>query len=163
MTGSVKYSVLLNVGVLFSFIAGVFGGWDAAMQALVMLIVADYTSGVVVAGVFKNSDKSANGGLESKASFKGLIRKGMVLLIILVSTQLDRMLNCNNFVRDAIIYAFCANELISIMENAQCMGIKIPAAFSQLADTLKRKASIANKTEPPTEVINKEEKNEEED
>ena len=50
-----------------------------------ILIGIDYLTGLIVAGVFHKSTKTKNGALESKAGFKGLCRKAVILLIVLMA------------------------------------------------------------------------------
>ena len=82
--------------------------------------------------------------LESKAGWKGLIRKGETLLIVLVACQLDAVIG-GSFVRDAAIIGFSANEAISIVENAGLMGLPIPAAITKAIDILKQRAEMPEK------------------
>ena len=98
----------------------------------------DYITGLMVAGIFNNSEKTKTGALESRAGFKGLCRKGMVLLIVLVACRLDMIIG-SNFVRDATVIAFVTNETISIIENAGLMGIPIPNPIIKAIDVLKSK------------------------
>lgn len=126
-------------GIIGAGVAAAFGGWDAGMRTLVLFMGVDYISGLVVAGVFKRSGKSESGALESRAGFKGLCRKGMVLLMVLVASELDRVLGIN-FTRDAVIMAYVANETISIVENAGLMGIPIPSGIRKAIDILGKKA-----------------------
>ena len=63
-----KTMICTGIGVVGSTVAAAFGGWDAAMITLVSMMVIDYLTGVLVAGVFHNSPKTENGTLESKAS-----------------------------------------------------------------------------------------------
>ena len=134
----VKDVICVISGVVGSAIAALFGGWTAGMATLLIFMAIDYISGLIVAGVFKKSQKSDSGALESHAGWKGLIRKGMVLLIVLIGHQLDLMLGAN-YIRDAVCIAFIVNELISIVENAGLMGIPIPAVITKAIDILKRK------------------------
>lgn len=134
-----KDGILTGVGVVGSFIASLFGGWDAALMTLVIFMAIDYVTGLIVAGVFKASTKSETGALESRAGWKGLCRKGMSLLIVLVAYQLDVVMG-STFIRDAVIIAFIANETISIIENAGLMGIPVPAVIIKAIDVLKSKA-----------------------
>ena len=99
---------------------------------------------LVVAGVFHASPKTKTGALESKAGWKGLIRKGETLLIVLVACQLDAVIG-GSFVRDAAIIGFSANEAISIVENAGLMGLPIPAAITKAIDILKQRAETPEK------------------
>lgn len=129
------------VGLVGSFVAKAFGGWDSALVTLVFFMIVDYISGLVVAGVFHKSKKSENGALESHAGWKGLCKKGMTLLFVLVAYRLDLALGLD-FVRTTVIIGFMANELISIVENAGLMGIKLPAVLSKAIDILTQKADV---------------------
>lgn len=129
------------VGLAGSFVAKAFGGWDSALVTLVFFMIVDYVSGLVVAGVFHKSKKSENGALESHAGWKGLCKKGMTLLFVLIAYRLDLALGLD-FVRTTVIIGFMANELISIVENAGLMGIKLPAVLSKAIDILTQKADV---------------------
>ena len=139
----IKMAVCTATGVVGSVIASAFGGWDAAMITLVSMMVIDYLTGVLVAGVFHNSPKTENGTLESKAGWKGLCRKGMTLLIVLVAARLDIILG-TGFIRDAVIIGYIANETISIIENAGLMGVPIPEAIKKAIEVLQQKGSEDN-------------------
>lgn len=134
-----KSTIITVIGAIGSFIAGMFGGWDAAMTTLLIFMLIDYVSGLIVAGVFHNSGKSENGALESKAGWKGLFRKGMTLLIVLIACRLDILIGAD-YIRDAVCIAFIANETISIIENAGLMGVPIPAVITNAIEVLKKKS-----------------------
>ncbi len=114
------------------------GGTDAALFTLVILMCVDYISGILVAGVFKNSPKTENGALESKTGFKGLVKKGMCLLIVIVAARLDILME-THYIRSAVITGFSLNELISIVENAGLMGIPLPKPLLNAIELLKKK------------------------
>ena len=133
-----KTMICTGIGIVGSTVAAAFGGWDAAMITLVSMMVIDYLTGVLVAAVFHNSPKTQNGTLESKAGWKGLCRKGVTLLIVLVATRLDIILG-TGFIRDAVIIGYIANEVISIIENAGLMGVPIPAAIEKAIEVLQSK------------------------
>lgn len=101
-------------------------------------------TGLIVAGVFHNSNKTENGSLESLAGWKGLCRKGVTLLIVLVGCRLDLVMG-SNFIRDAVVIAFIANETISIVENAGLMGVPIPSVIVKAIEVLKKKAESEDK------------------
>ena len=71
-----KDYVCFAIGAIGSMIASLFGGWDASLQTLVIFMAIDYITGLIVAGVFHASPKTETGTLESRAGWKGLIRKG---------------------------------------------------------------------------------------
>ncbi len=135
---TVKLGFLSIVGAVGAFISSLFGGWDAALTTLVIFMAIDYIAGLIVAGVFHNSGKSENGALESRAGWKGLCRKGMTLLIVLVAVRLDLAIG-THFIKDAVVIAYIVNEALSIIENAGLMGLPIPSAVKKAIDVLQKK------------------------
>lgn len=141
-----KDGICTAIGVVGSVIASLFGGWDAALVTLVIFMAIDYVTGLLVAAVFHNSGKTENGALESRAGWKGLCRKCITLLMVLVATRLD-LVTGTNFIRDAVVIAFIANETISIVENAGLMGINIPPAITSAIEVLKKKSDSVDNTD----------------
>lgn len=135
MKANILYS---TVGVAGGFVAAMFGGWSDDLITLIVFMSIDYATGLIVAGVFKKSKKSESGALESRAGFKGLCRKGVALLIVLVAVRLDIVMH-TSYIKDAVIIAFIANESISIIENAGLMGIPVPNVIAKAIDVLKEK------------------------
>lgn len=129
----------MALGVAGSVIASIFGGFDAGLITLMIFMGIDYLTGLIVAGVFHKSQKSETGSLESRAGWKGLCRKGVTLLIVIVACRLD-VVTGSTFIRDAVIIAFIANETISIIENAGLMGVPIPAVITKAIEILKTKS-----------------------
>lgn len=134
-----KNAICTTAGAIGGVIASLFGGWDAGLATLVMFMAIDYVSGLVVAGVFHNSKKTASGALESKAGWKGLCRKGMSLLFVLIAYRLDLAIG-SNYIRDAVIIGFIVNETISIVENAGLMGVPLPKVINKAIDILTSKS-----------------------
>ena len=135
-----KESIFVTIiGVIGGAISTVFGGWSASMTTLLIFMGIDYITGLIVAGVFNNSPKTNSGALESRAGWKGLFRKCVTLLMVLIACRLDMVLN-TTFIRDCVVIAYIANETISIIENAGLMGIPIPSVIVKAIDVLKSKA-----------------------
>lgn len=133
-----KEYICTLIGAVGSAIASAFGGWDASFSTLLIFMAIDYMTGLLVAGVFHASPKSENGALESKAGFKGLVRKGLILVIILVACRLDLLLGVN-YIRDAACIAFIINELISMIENFGLMGVPFPETVKNAVELLQKK------------------------
>ena len=133
-----KDAICSVIGAIGAAIASAFGGWSAGMTTLVIFMAIDYITGLVVAAVFKNSPKTETGTLSSAACLKGLIRKGMMLLIVLIACRLDMLIG-TNYIRDAVIIAFCSSELLSLVENAGLMGVPIPSVITKAIDILQHK------------------------
>ena len=132
------------VGLIGGAISSLYGGWDAALQTLIICMAVDYITGLIVAGVFHASPKTKTGTLESRAGWKGLCRKGMSLLIVLVACRLDAVMG-SSFVRDAVVIGFIANETLSIIENAGLMGVPIPKVLARAVDILKQRSEEEQK------------------
>lgn len=141
-----KEGICTGIGVVGSLIASAFGGWDAALITLILFMAIDYVSGLLVAGVFHNSKKTETGTLESRAGWKGLCRKGMTLLFVLIAYRLDLAIGVD-YIKNAVIIGFMANELISIVENAGLMGLPLPAVISKAIDVLTKQAERGDKNE----------------
>ncbi len=133
-----KQGICTGIGVVGGFIASLFGGWDIGLITLIIFMAIDYVSGIVVAGVFHNSKKTDTGTLESRAGWKGLCRKCMTLLFVLIAYRLDLVIG-SNYIRDAVIIGFIANETISIIENAGLMGLPLPETITKAIDVLTSK------------------------
>ena len=134
-----KEAICTGIGAVGGAIAAAFGGWDAALATLLIFMAVDYISGLIVAGVFHNSKKTESGTLESRAGWKGLCRKAVTLLFVLIAYRLDLVIGVN-YIRDAVIIGFIANELISIVENAGLMGVPLPAVIQNAIDILTKKS-----------------------
>lgn len=134
-----KQLICTTIGMAGSFIASLFGGWDTGLATLIIFMAVDYLSGLAVAGVFKKSSKTETGALESKTCWKGLCRKCMTLVFVLIAYRLDLVIG-TNYIRDTVIIAFIANELISIVENAGLMGLPLPQVIVRAIDILQKKA-----------------------
>lgn len=124
-------------GMVGGAFAWAFGGWNAAMAALLVCMGVDYISGSVVALVFHNSPKSETGSYLSSYGLKGLCKKGLMLLFVLVAVQIDRVLGVD-YTRDAVCIGFCVNEILSIIENLGLAGIPMPQAVTDALEQLKK-------------------------
>lgn len=138
-----RESICAAIGIVGGWIASMLGGWDSALVTLLIFMAVDYVTGLIVAGVFHKSQKSASGALESRAGWKGLCRKGATLLVVLVAYRLDVTIG-SDYIRNAVIIAFIANETISIVENAGLMGVPIPAVITRAIEMLKEKGDTEN-------------------
>lgn len=139
-----KQTILTILGILGGTVASFFGGWDDAVITLIIFMAIDYISGLVVAGIFHKSKKTQSGALESRAGLKGLIRKGMMLLIVLIAYRVDITMH-TTIAKDAAVIGFIANELISIVENCGLMGIPLPEKLTNAIDVLKKSTEIEPK------------------
>lgn len=126
-----------TVAVVATFFTYLFGGWDVAIGILIVFMCLDYATGVIVA--------YQNNLLNSEVGFKGLVKKFMILVILIVAVMLDRLMNTGTWVfRTLVCYFYIANEGISLLENVSNLGVKIP-------DKLKEALVQLNKDESEEE------------
>lgn len=151
-----KNYICTAAGVIGAAIANIFGGWSAAMTTLIIFMAIDYITGLLVAGVFKASKKSATGGLESHAGFKGLCRKGVILIFVLIGARIDLLIG-TSYLKDAVCIGFILNEVISIVENAGLMGIPLPSAVMAAVELLRQKSGEDVEEADNKEITGKEE------
>lgn len=130
-----KNVILSVVGTLGSCIAAALGGWDSAIIALTSFMLIDYITGWILAVVFKKSHKTESGGYSSAIGLKGVCKKVMILLLVVVANLLDRQMGAS-YIRDGVCIAFMANEVMSIVENAGLMGLPIPKVITDALDVL---------------------------
>lgn len=133
-----KLFLMTIAGVLGGTIGTLLGGLDNILTSLLIFMVIDYITGLVVAAVFHESTKSKTGALSSEVCFKGLIKKIMVLLVVIVAVRLDSLVN-TNYIRDGVCIAFIVNEVISIIENIGLMGVPVPSIISEAIELLNKK------------------------
>lgn len=138
----IKEILTACVGALGGWLSWLYGGFSDAMLVLVVFMALDYATGLIVAGVFHKSSKSESGALESKAGWKGLCRKGVTLMIVMMAALLDRVLG-TSYIKDAVIVGYIFNEGLSILENAALMGVPYPKALKSALDLLNKKSEGA--------------------
>lgn len=131
-------------GIGGAIISTLYGGWSSAMTTLVIFMGIDYLTGIICAVIFKKSKKSDGGGLESGAAWKGLCKKCVTLLLVLMAYRLDIEAK-TSFIKDAVCIAFIVSEGISILENAVLMGLIIPKPLRDALDLLKSKSDGGDK------------------
>ena len=113
-------------------IASVLGGWDWILTVFLCFMAVDYLSGIAV-GAMGKSLKSDNGGLSSKVGVQGLLRKGLMIMVVLLAALLDRAAGTGTtVVRDLVCWFYIANEGISIMENLTIAGVPFPKKLQEM-------------------------------
>ena len=122
------------IGIVGSIIAQSLGGWDSAVLTLIIFMSIDFATGLAGAVFWNKSKKSENGALSSKACWQGIIKKLCTVLLVVCAHYADVLLGCD-YIRNAVVIAFCASELISICENAALMGV-MPAPVKKIFDKI---------------------------
>lgn len=124
------------VAVLGAIVTFLLGGWSPLLQVLVIFIAIDYVLGVMVAFAY--------GELSSAVGFKGIAKKVVILTLVAVAYAIDTIMGDNTFTRDAVIFFYIANELISILETAGKTNLPIPKVLRKAVETLHSKGDGSN-------------------
>lgn len=107
-----------------------FGRWDIALSVLVSFMLIDFLTGLLRGYI--------TGNLSSSTGFKGIAKKSVILIVLIVSVLLDRLINDGIWVfRTLICYFYIANEGISILENCTALGLPVPSRLSEALEQLK--------------------------
>lgn len=109
-----------------------FGGWSALLNILLVFVVLDYLTGVAAA--------AKEGKLKSNIGLWGIARKIIIFAIVAVAHLVDQALGGNHLFRDAAIFFYLANELLSLIENAGRLDAPIPPGLRQAVEVLKGKS-----------------------
>ena len=132
-------SILKAAAAVGGFIYGLYGGGDTLLTVLLCCMSIDYILGVIVA-VLGKSTKTESGGLNSKAGFAGLLKKGVILLAVLLAALLDLAIGAEaHAFRTMACMFYLSNEGISILENAALAGVPFPAAIKTALEQLTQK------------------------
>ena len=120
------------LAALGGFLGWFLGGFDGFLYALVALMVADYITGVMCAIV----DKS----LSSEVGFRGIFKKVLIFILVGIGHIIDaHLIGDGSVLRTAIIFFYCSNEGVSMLENASRLGLPIPEKLKDVLAQLHNK------------------------
>ena len=132
-----KYIINIFAGSLSIIIDFLFGGFTMVLQVLLTFMILDYITGLLTA-ISSKSRKTTSGKLSSKAGFKGLCKKFVILLICAVAFQLDKIMGAKNMIYIGVVCFYCSNEVLSIIENAIVLNIPIPNKLKNVIEDLRK-------------------------
>lgn len=113
-------TIVATIGTLFAWL---FGEWDLMFKVLASFMVIDYVTGIIVAFIENTVD--------SKVGFKGILKKVLMLILLIVSVLLDRLLGTEWLFRTATAYFLIGNEGLSILENIAKTGLPLPEKLKE--------------------------------
>ena len=114
-----------------------FGSLTLSMKILFIMMVIDYATGLMT-GYFNKSLKTESGGLNSKVGFKGLAKKMAIIIYVIISHQMDCLLNIE-YCQNLTCLFFISNEILSIAENTSLLGVELPTPIQKCLDVLNKK------------------------
>lgn len=126
-----KHLISDILSVILTTTVYLLGGFDIALQSLIIVIIIDYLTGI--ASAIYNKE------LSSKTGFKGIIKKFCFLLVVALSVVIDNLLGSSGLIRSLVIYFFVANDGLSIIENMAEMKVKLPQKLIDSLEQIKKK------------------------
>ncbi len=122
------------MGVIVGYLLG---GIDGFLYALITLMVLDYITGLMVA---VNEKK-----LCSSIGFKGIMKKCTMLFMVVLGNMVDmNLLQDGNIARTAVIFFYLSNEGISLIENADVLGVPVPKKLITLLKQFEDESEFKN-------------------
>ena len=119
------------VALIATFYTWLFGAWDIAICVLITFMALDYATGLIKGYVFKC--------LSSDVGLKGLTRKALIFIVLIVAVLLDRLTGTGQWVfRTAVCYFYIANEGLSLLENCTQLGLPLPDRLKDALIQLKQ-------------------------
>ena len=127
--------------------AGAIASFFVSMPPLVWILIGvmsiDYITGLIC-GAMGKSQKTESGYLASHEAFKGLLKKGLILLVVLLAALLDEAVSKGAGIQfEAVMGACClwfiASEGLSILENVASIGVPVPKILIRLLDIMRSK------------------------
>ncbi len=133
-------NIISFISIALSYL---FGGFSTSLLVLLIFMGIDVVTALIVAAVFHKSPKTVSGKIESNSFLKGIFRKILILIFVVIGNLLDIVLK-TEFIKNAVIISFIINELLSIIENAVLMGLPIPKVIKQALEILNEKEGEKN-------------------
>lgn len=109
-------TIIALVGTMATYL---WGGWDAVLMALVVMVVMDYATGLTASWVC--------GRLDSDVGRRGIARKLGIFVAVAVANVIDQTGGLGEpILRTVVTWFYIGSEAISVVENLGEIGVPIP-------------------------------------
>ena len=141
---------------ILSAIGGAIASFFTTMPPLVYILIGvmsiDYVTGLIC-GAMGKSKKTETGYLGSHEAWKGLLKKGVILLVVLLANLLDIAVSKGAGITvEAVMGATClwfiASEGLSILENVASMGVPVPKILIRMLEIMREKGDAPEEKKP---------------
>lgn len=121
--------VQVAIAAVGGFFGWFLGGLDGFLYALLAFVVLDYLTGLMCAVVDKK--------LSSEIGFRGIFKKVLIFVMVGVGHIVDtQIIGDGSVSRTAIIFFYCSNEGVSLLENASRIGLPVPQKLKDILSQL---------------------------
>lgn len=113
------------------------GELNGILIALLVFMVLDIVTGTIKSII--------NKCLSSSVSFTGLAKKVLIIFVVGAANIIDMyVLDTGEVIRNAVIFFYITNELISIFENVVECGVPIPQKLKDVLALISQKGETTN-------------------
>ena len=158
-----KETMLQAVAAVGGAVLSFFCGMPPVMWVLVAVMSLDYLTGIIC-GIMGVSEKTEHGHLASSAAFRGLMKKVLIIIVVLLAALLDKAVSMGAGVEFAAVTGatclwFIASEGISVLENVVKMGVPVPEILTRALELMKNKGESGGRgggdghQDPPEAVL----------
>lgn len=136
-----------KIAEVLAAIGGAIASFFTTMPPLVYVLIGvmciDFVTGLMC-GALGKSKKTENGYLASNEAFRGLMKKMLIILVVVLAACLDYAVSIGAGITfEATMGATClwfiASEGLSILENVASMGVPVPKILLNLLEIMKQK------------------------
>ncbi|WP_158318896.1 phage holin family protein [Robertmurraya kyonggiensis] len=127
-----QHVLSLGIGAIAAFWSALVGSFGLAVSVLLVVMLADYITGLLCATVNKE--------LNSSKGWRGFIKKLIVLILIGLLYLIELSLNGTATGGEGAAWAYIAIEFISITENAGKIGVPL-GPLTNIIAVLKEKVN----------------------
>lgn len=111
----------------------IFGAWDVATQALLVIVCLDILSGLLRAAKQRR--------LDSSEMTDGLIKKVLIVVAVGLAHQVGCITDIH-ILRTGVVLWFCGSEGLSVVENMAAAGLPVPDVLRNALIQLRRDKMI---------------------
>ena len=129
VTSVLANKIAIGLGAILSFIFLITGGEDKMVECLSILMLIDYITGVAKAFIIEK--------VNSKAGFKGLLKKMVMILVVVLAYQIDLLFESKFGIKSLTVGILLGNEGLSILENASICGVPVPEKLKNMLEQYK--------------------------
>lgn len=125
----------LNVitGTIGAILTYAFGTWTDLLSFFLLAVAIDIATGI-------GASITEGKGVSSAVGYVGLAKKAFMFVAILLAHRMDVLMGMSVIMNGAI-YAYLANELVSIAENYGRVGLPMPDGVKRVISVLKDRGS----------------------
>lgn len=129
MESRVVLALKATLAAIVAALTWLFGGWDMLLTVVLVMVVADYATGLIAAIITKS--------VNSEVGWRGILKKVLILGVVVIAAQLDKVVGGGDTVRSVACIFYIGNEGISITENLGRAGVPLPGKLKEIFAQLK--------------------------